>query len=181
MNFFTSDEHYLHNNIIKYCNRPYKNKYDMTDAIISNHNEVVKSNDIVYHGGDFGFGSPKKLKEIIDKLNGRHIFIHGSHDKDLTKLAKKDQIDYRGRRVEIIIKNKFIVIDHYCLRVWPRSHYNSWHLFGHSHGTLEPVGKSWDIGVDNNNFYPLSFDQIVTIMEKRPDNFNFIPEDTRRQ
>jgi calcineurin-like phosphoesterase family protein len=60
------------------------------------------------------------------------------------------------------------------MRVWPRSHYNSWHLFGHSHGKLEPVGKSWDVGVDKNNFIPLSLTQIEKIMEKRPDNPNFV-------
>jgi calcineurin-like phosphoesterase family protein len=60
------------------------------------------------------------------------------------------------------------------MRVWPRSHYNSWQLYGHSHGRLEPVGKQWDVGVDNNNFYPVSFDQLVEIMKNRPDNFNLV-------
>jgi calcineurin-like phosphoesterase family protein len=40
------------------------------------------------------------------------------------------------------------------MRVWPRSHHNSWQLYGHSHGKLLPIGKQWDIGVDNNDFYP---------------------------
>jgi len=47
-------------------------------------------------------------------------------------------------------------------------------LFAHSHGRLEPVGKSWDIGVDNNGYYPVSMDELVEIMEKRPDNPNLV-------
>ena len=55
-----------------------------------------------------------------------------------------------------------------------KSHFNSFHLFGHSHGTLEAIGKSWDVGVDKNDFKPISWLQIKEIMNKRPDNFNFI-------
>jgi len=58
------------------------------------------------------------------------------------------------------------------MRVWSRSHYNSWQLFGHSHGTLEPIGKQLDIGVDCHDFNPLSFDQVFKIMKSRPDNPN---------
>jgi calcineurin-like phosphoesterase family protein len=51
---------------------------------------------------------------------------------------------------------------------------NSWQLYGHSHGKLPPIGKQWDIGVDNNNFYPVSFNKICEIMVARPDNPNFV-------
>jgi calcineurin-like phosphoesterase family protein len=51
---------------------------------------------------------------------------------------------------------------------------NSWQLYGHSHGKLAPIGKQWDIGVDNNNFYPVSFNKICEIMVDRPDNPNFV-------
>jgi calcineurin-like phosphoesterase family protein len=60
------------------------------------------------------------------------------------------------------------------MRTWHRSHYNSWQLYGHSHGTLEPIGKQWDIGIDNNNYYPLSFEDIEMIMNRRPDNPNLV-------
>jgi calcineurin-like phosphoesterase family protein len=60
------------------------------------------------------------------------------------------------------------------MRVWPRSHDNSWQLYSHSHGKLPPVGNQWDIGVDNNGFYPVSFNKIREIMRDRPDNPNFV-------
>jgi len=47
-------------------------------------------------------------------------------------------------------------------------------LHGHSHGGLNPIGKQYDIGVDNNNFYPISYEQLRIIMKDKPDNFNYI-------
>ena len=133
MEFFTADEHYFHKNIIlpEYANRPYPDIWTMNEDLIFRHNEVVGPKDTVYHGGDFALCSINKVRKIISRLNGNHVFIQGSHDREIARLGKRGEIDYRGRRVEITIKNRFIVIDHYCLRVWARSHYNSWHLYGH--------------------------------------------------
>jgi calcineurin-like phosphoesterase family protein len=152
----------------------------MRMIIMANHNEVVKKGDTVIHCGDFSFGLPIATLRILEALNGRHIMIPGSHDVPLIRMLKKDDFregeyeggifEYRGRRVETFIKKNLVVADHYCYRVWPRSHYNSWHVFGHSHGKLEPIGKSWDVGVDNNNFYPVSEIQLEKIMSERPDN-----------
>jgi calcineurin-like phosphoesterase family protein len=69
-----------------------------------------------------------------------------------------------------------IIGSQYAMRVWPRSHYNSWQLFGHSHGKLEPKGKQHDIGVDNNKYSPVSFPEIRNIMASQPDNFNLVSQ-----
>jgi calcineurin-like phosphoesterase family protein len=76
--------------------------------------------------------------------------------------------------LEIKEKGCYIVLCHYAMRVWPRSHYNSIQLHGHSHGRLLPIGKQWDVGVDNNNYHPVPFDQIIEIMSVREDNFNLV-------
>ena len=36
---------------------------------------------------------------------------------------------------------------------------------------------NYNIGVDNNNFYPVSFDELVEIMKNQPDNFNLIKKE----
>jgi calcineurin-like phosphoesterase family protein len=51
------------------------------------------------------------------------------------------------------------------MRVWPKSHYGTWHLFGHSHGCLEPWGKSFDVGVDAWQMRPISINQVKEKMD----------------
>lgn len=173
MYFFTADEHYGHKNIIQYCNRPFVSAHEMDEVLICNHNAVVGNKDTVYHLGDFSFKtSPNRVQVIINRLNGNHVFLRGSHDKWM-KSHKDTTFPYM---IEFRKEDCDITLCHYCLRTWPRSHYNTWHLFGHSHGRLEPVGKAWDVGVDNNNYYPLSLRQIIDIMNDRPDNPNKLRE-----
>lgn len=82
MYFFTSDEHYGHANIIKYCNRPFNNVDEMNAELIKRHNEVVGANDTVIHAGDFCWPSaPDDARMFIRRLKGNHVFLIGSHDR----------------------------------------------------------------------------------------------------
>jgi len=168
MYFFTADEHYFHKNIIKFCNRPFDNVEEMNQTIIDNHNSVVSKNDTTIHVGDFAFGSRSKILRLLKQLNGNHIFIMGSHDRWLQNSPKVPYI--WERRINGIP----IICCHYCMRVWAKSHYNSYHLYGHSHGNLPSEGKSMDVGVDTNDFYPYSINDVFKIMNTKPDNFNLI-------
>lgn len=78
--FFTSDTHFNHANIIRYCNRPFADVQSMNDAIIARWNSVVGAEDIVWHLGDVGFGDRERLKEIVPKLNGKKFLVRGNHD-----------------------------------------------------------------------------------------------------
>lgn len=159
MYFFISDEHYWHTNILKYCQRPFASIEEMNEAIIERNNEVVGKNDIVIHGGDTTLLSQHKFQKtgILQRLNGQHTFLKGSHDRWLSGKTLT--------RWEKHIDGIYVVVDHYAGRVWPRSHYGSWQLFGHSHGNLEAWQNQYDIGVDNNNFYPISFEELIEIMK----------------
>lgn len=68
MIYFIADTHFNHDNIIKYCNRPFKNSQEMNEYIIKKWNSVVKKEDTVYHLGDVGFGTTEILKELISRL-----------------------------------------------------------------------------------------------------------------
>jgi calcineurin-like phosphoesterase family protein len=160
--FFTADEHYDHVNILEYCSRPFSNVYEMNETLINNHNNIVKSNDLVYHLGDFTLA--KDAKDFQHRLRGNHIYLKGSHDYWIQ--ADAPQI------LGIKVAEQHIILCHYAMRVWASSHYGSWQLYGHSHGKLLPRGKQWDVGVDNNQFRPISFDEVVTIMQNLPENEN---------
>lgn len=173
MYWFTSDEHFGHKKIIEYCQRPFSSVEEMDEIIINNFNSVVRNEDITIHAGDFTLW--KNLKGIyenyINKLNGKHIFLKGSHDYWIP-WNKSQQV--WEKLISSGGKKYYFVVCHYSMRTWARSHYNSFQLFGHSHGRLQTVGKQHDLGVDNNNFYPISAPQIVRLMEKKENNFNFI-------
>jgi len=169
--FFTADQHFGHANIIKYCNRPFSDVNNMNDMLMMYWNSVVGKDDLVYHLGDFAM---KSAGEYAKQLNGRKILIIGSHDK----LNYEDKKQFEEIIPLKIIKHEGVPITlcHYCMRTWYHSHFNAWHLFGHSHGRLEPIGKSWDVGVDNNNFYPINMNWVCEMMKGASDNFNMVKE-----
>ena len=162
MHFFTADQHYGHANIIRFCDRPFSSVEEMDRELIRRHNEVVGPDDTVIHAGDFAYRNTRAPQSYLQELNGHHILVRGSHDRWLDVTAREI--------LELEIEGQPLVVCHYAMRTWPRSHYGSWQLHGHSHGTLEPQGKQWDVGVDHNDFTPVSFAQLKEIMAGRPDN-----------
>ena len=184
MIYFTGDEHYFHGNILKYTKRPWNTMLEMNKQLIREHNKVVTDADTVYHNGDFSFGNEIQTKQLVDKLLGVHFFILGDHDKALIKLAdKRVEWDMKvlGRLYILKINPSCpITICHYALRVWHRAHFNTWSLFAHSHGSLLPEGKQWDVGVDNNNYKPISLPEIEKIMVGLGNNIAYTRRKVRK-
>jgi calcineurin-like phosphoesterase family protein len=158
--FFTSDTHFGHYNIMRYCERPFDTTEEQDETLIQNWNSVVKPNDSIYHLGDFGFGPQK---ETFDRLNGIKHLIIGNHDK-------KPILHMGWESVRQVFMLKYydyrIWLSHYPHRSWPNAFHGSWHLFGHNHGRLSPQGKSFDCGVDCTNFIPMSLPQVEDKMRK---------------
>jgi len=183
MIFFTSDHHFYHSNVIKHCNRPFSSVSEMNRVMIVNWNKVVGSNDTVYHLGDLCFGGLAQASRVLRELNGDITVLYNSWHHDRRWLPK----EYRPQTYEIsrsgdIVKlglpitvlkfpeygdgrhPKTLVLSHYPQLYWDCKHYGSWHLFGHSHGRVSGNGLSMDVGVDCNNFTPVSLDQVVKRM-----------------
>jgi calcineurin-like phosphoesterase family protein len=79
--WFTSDTHFGHANIIKYCNRPFTDVDEMNEAIVENWNRVVAADDTVYHLGDVALGPWEKWDEVLTRLNGHKILVVGNHER----------------------------------------------------------------------------------------------------
>jgi len=172
--YFTSDTHFDHKNVIQYCNRPFQSVDEMNIAIVEKWNSVISAKDTVYHLGDFTLGDIRHFTKWSSQLNGNIKILPGSHDhlwlKDF-KNSENIQVIAPLVSIEIpeIMNGKYpqvLVMCHYSMQVWDRSHYGSWHLFGHSHGNLNGIGLSFDVGVDCTEFVPLSIEQVASKMAK---------------
>lgn len=164
--FFTADTHFSHKNIVKYSNRPFANSQEMDQRMIENWNAKVPVNGVVWFLGDFAFSDEEPAQRILNRLNGSKHLIIGNHDKTGVRLKGWKSI---SRMEEIYAENQMIVLCHYAMKVWNKSHHGTWQLYGHSHGSLpdDPNALAFDVGVDCHNYTPLSFFDVERIMQKK--------------
>lgn len=80
MLYFSSDHHFDHKNIIKYCDRPFASIEEMNKTLITYWNETVTPEDEVYYLGDFSL-STKAAENYTKRLNGKKYLIPGNHDR----------------------------------------------------------------------------------------------------
>lgn len=170
MIWFSADAHFYHSNILKFQNRPFRDIAHMHEMMIGWHNELVAPDDDVYLLGDFAFGGPQQVNRVIDRLNGSLHLVPGSHDKRYNEwnLDVLPPIYELNGCMGNTGWNKImpIVLCHYAMRVWPKSHHGSWHLFGHSHGKLPASKNSFDVGVDSWDYRPVSLDMVCKKMKE---------------
>lgn len=168
--WFTSDTHFGHDNIIKYSSRPFKTVEEMDEELIKNWNEVVPEDGIVWHLGDLSFHKKDRTVPIVWRLNGIIHFIKGNHDGKKLRpgvLARFASIQDYAELSVLDDPRQRIILSHFPFTSWNKMHYGSWNLHGHCHGTLKQKGKQYDVGVDPNNFRPVSYHQVKEILEKK--------------
>jgi len=173
MQYFTADLHLGHTNILKH--RPqFKNIEEMNNTIINNILNLMNKDDVLYVLGDIALKTIEieKFLDIMIKNNKNVLLLKGNHDslpyQKYNKYILKDCI------YDIKIENQYITLCHFPMLCWEKSHYNSWMLHGHIHNSFViPIqGKIMNVGVDINNFTPVSFIQIKEFMDKQPNNFD---------
>lgn len=176
MIFLTSDTHFNHANIIKYCKRPFASAEEMDETIIERWNKLVHPMDTVYHLGDFALVDHKVyetdkqqieyIKNIVRRLNGSIRIIFGSHDKETIKAKHLFQEYYhKGTVLEISATSVPIFLSHCAMLTWERRCYGALHFFGHSHsGPSKKMlcqQNSCDVGVDAWDFYPVELSEAM--------------------
>ena len=181
--FFTSDTHFNHANIIGFCSRPFKNVNEMNETLIANWNRVVGVDDIVFHLGDFCLGGSAEWTNVLNRLNGKIYLIVGNHDMKNLRQSYYDRFEEIVMQMHIEIGKQRIYLNHCPFLCYGGAYKDTWQLFGHVHTSKNNTGKDasrlnmlfptqYDVGVDNNNFTPVSFDQVKAIIQKRVEQFN---------
>ena len=137
-NYYISDLHFGHHNIMRFDNRPFKSVEEMDETLIKNWNNKVSKEDTVYILGDFCWSTEDRWIEILKQLNGIKVLIKGNHD--LRKMSQQlrnmfqDIKDYN----EVKDNGKRVLLSHYPMPFY-RGDYNPdiIHLYGHIHTTIE--------------------------------------------
>ena len=133
--FVISDTHFGHTNVIKYCNRPFKDAKEMDSVLIKTWNETVSNKDVVIHLGDFAFCSKERAREICSELNGRKILIKGNHDNWPDEFYKEIGFDYVSKYPIIWggtpDNNGFYIMSHAPLILSETTPY--FNFYGHVH------------------------------------------------
>ena len=174
MIYFTADLHFGHQNIIKYCNRPFMSVQEMDDALTRNWNDVVSSRDEVYILGDLTMKAPEEAHAYLCVLNGRKYFIRGNHDKFLRGFTPYES-DFVWIKDYYTLKHngQKIVLFHYPICEWDGFFRGSIHLYGHIHNSTVSAkrtdamsGLAFNVGVDCNNYRPISIEEVMLMAGK---------------
>lgn len=165
INWFTSDTHFGHANIIEYCNRPFSDVEEMDDVIIDGINGCVTINDTLYHLGDFSFGKNnlEKVREYRGRIRCKNIhLILGNHDYSIRNNLDIQKIFSSVSDLkQVKLNNQKYILCHYPLEIWNAKHHGSVHLYGHTHeDNIKKMKGRLNVGVDLNNFYPHSLKDI---------------------
>jgi calcineurin-like phosphoesterase family protein len=183
MKFFVADWHltkdanYRVDKMIKGCQRPFKNGQEMSLHFIEECNRVVGKQDTLYIVGDYASDGEGYYRQMI---RCRNVWcILGNHDnrqKCVKVFGRHKAIDYHYTHIMKVPTMLF----HYPIAYWDKSHYGSFHLYGHVHRRREdtlselfPGRRSLDIGVDNiahitGEYRPVSELEVYQWLQPQP-------------
>lgn len=153
--FFTSDTHFGHFNIIRYCNRPFETVAEMDEELIKRWNTVVKPEDTVWHLGDFSFYmSKEKVTSIVKQLNGTIYLVKGNHDKKPNQWYR--DCGFKEVYDRPVMYNTFVLLSHEPQEFFCCGPYVN--AFGHVHNSnmFETYGKNSACAcTERHNFTPV--------------------------
>lgn len=165
MNYYTSDPHFGHANIIKFCDRPWKDVSEMDEALIKNWNDTVTDEDHVYILGDICMNK-NKLVKILERLNGFIHIVAGNHDvKNLPSVLKhmKGKVFIHPLIHTVKDEGRKVVLCHFPIYEWNGYYHGVVHFHGHTHGSIGDNFRpnAFDVGVDSREYRPMTYDEIV--------------------
>ena len=173
--YVTADSHFGQVDAIESYDRPFADETAMTDAIVDCWNDVLRPDDVLIHLGDFVGDiedTEEKVRvaaEVRQRLRvERILLVRGNHDPRRAEFESifddvVDLLDHRAKHA-----THRVVMSHYPMRSWRGNRRGSVHLYGHTHGRLEEIGRSTDVGVDCWKFRPLRLDALLRSLEARP-------------
>lgn len=156
-----SDTHFYHENIIKYCNRPFANAKEMNDYMVTMWNETVKDGDKVYHLGDVYMGNNEgNAERLLSQLKGQKRLILGNHDNG------KDQILQKAfKKIDVwrMFPEFGLLLTHVPVHESTLSNEMGRHLLnvhGHIHQNPSPSVNHQNVSVEQINYKPINIEEV---------------------
>lgn len=165
--FLISDLHLNHENIIRYCKRPFHTKKEMNEVLVNNWNNTVRASDLIFFLGDLAFGTnSRSIDYWLDKLNGKKVFIRGNHDTQPFTKALEAPNHYFIR-----YKEQSFMLTHNPLRP---QYWNDWVIHGEKHNNnlekypfMNKKEKTINVSVEVINYKPVSLNKIISEIHGR--------------
>lgn len=198
--FFTSDSHYHHSNLCSATTkwtgnsktRDFKSLDHMNSVLVSEINNRVGENDILFHLGDWSFGGFDKVQEFRSRIVCKNIhLILGNHDHHIERNKEGIRslfssvnhyvsLDLRIPSGGQEMKKYSMILCHFPIASWDGMNDGRIHLHGHVH--LQPhnkiaEGRAMDVGADGNSMVPYSIEEIINLLKGRPVRRLTLPED----
>jgi calcineurin-like phosphoesterase family protein len=183
MIYFLSDNHWGHDNIRGFCNRPFNDIYSMNKHMVEAWNKIIQPDDEIYYLGDFSYKlSRKAARYILRQLNGKKYFIKGNHDwvENLDNYKNSGLIEWWKYSYEFSYEYNYktynFSLSHYPH--YPLKNQDLICLFGHQHGIYEHRGVHFhypgglDVGVDNIGYEPISIIKVIDFIENQKKSMN---------
>ena len=143
--FITSDLHFSHANIQKFCpatRSRFKDVAHMDEQLILEWNQIVSHEDEVYILGDVAFCSAAKAVVIMRRLNGSKILIEGNHDiKNLKDPVFRSCFTEVHPYLRMTHNGTLICMFHFPIYEWDQMHRGAVHFYGHVHGKKTGMEK----------------------------------------
>ena len=164
--WFTSDTHFGHANILKYCPsraKLWSSVEEMDQGIVERWNSVVKPGDIVYHLGDvFHGGATQEYKAgVMGQLRGSKRLLLGNHDdyKDIARGGwfKKISLWRIWNDAPLLFTHVPVHPESISERLVVN---NGMNIHGHTHENGSPEGRYASVCVEMTNFTPVNLDEI---------------------
>lgn len=171
MNYYISDLHIEHSNIMNFDNRPFKDVQEMNQTIVDNWNKTVKINDTVYILGDFIWAKENEWIYWVKQLTGNKVLVRGNHDPRQFSSATKKLFQDITNLKEIKDNGRHVIMCHYPIPFYRASFApNCYMLYGHVHQTkeydyLKAMRKQLLNNInDNNSFSQGNFINVGAMM-----------------
>ena len=181
MKFFSSDIHLNHSAVLRFSDRPFETIEEQTEYFLDEVNTTLSRNDDFYFLGDLSWnreGSEHFFNNL--KKGIRFHWLLGNHDKQWQQFVKRCvSVSYLKT---IKIGSTHVVLGHFPMVTWDKSHYNAWMLFGHHHNhsngfsnlSKHICGKTMNVNWEFHNYKLWSEDEVINVMKDLPDNWDLI-------